>query len=146
MLNTDKIQATGSVNVVIRSPEGAIKQDFTINNLVVDNGLAFITSRMNSAATAMSHMGIGSDATAAGSTNTTLGTELARVALTSDNVVANAITFIADFPAGTGTGAVTEAAVLNAASAGTMLCRTVFSVVNKGAQDTMTVTWTVTIA
>ena len=48
--------------------------------------------------------------------------------------------------AGTGTGAVTEAAILNASSGGTMLCRTVFSVVNKGASDSMTVTWTVTVS
>ena len=40
----------------------------------------------------------------------------------------------------------TEAGIFNAASGGTMLCRTVFAVVNKQADDTMTVTWTVTIA
>ena len=46
----------------------------------------------------------------------------------------------------TGTGAITEAGILNAASAGTLLCRTVFSVINKGASDSMTVTWTITIS
>jgi len=47
---------------------------------------------------------------------------------------------------GTGSGAITEAGVLNAASSGTLLCRTVFSVVNKGASDSMTITWTITIS
>ncbi len=47
---------------------------------------------------------------------------------------------------GTGTGALTEAAVLNASSSGTMLCRTVFSAVNKGADDSVTITWTITIS
>ena len=43
------------------------------------------------------------------------------------------------------TGAVTEAGIFNAASGGTMLCRTVFSVVNKGADDSLSVTWTITL-
>ena len=42
--------------------------------------------------------------------------------------------------------AITEAAVLNAASSGTMLCRTVFTAVNKGELDTMTISWDVTIS
>ena len=52
----------------------------------------------------------------------------------------------ATFGAGTGTGAVTEAGILNASSSGTLLCRTEFSVVNKGSSDSMTVTWTVTVS
>ena len=46
----------------------------------------------------------------------------------------------------TGTGAITEAGILNAGSGGTLLCRTVFSVVNKASSDSMTITWTVTIS
>jgi hypothetical protein len=53
---------------------------------------------------------------------------------------------VATFPAGTGTGAITEAGILNAASAGILLCRTTFSVINKGAADTLGITWTVTVA
>ena len=36
--------------------------------------------------------------------------------------------------------------VFNASSSGTMLCRSVFSVVNKAAGDSMTVTWVITIS
>ena len=97
-------------------------------------------------ATAMSHMAIGSGSTAAAASDTALGNQLGRVALTSTTVSNAVVTYVASFPAGTGTGAVTEAAILNASSGGTMLCRTVFSVVNKGAQDSMTVTWTVTVS
>jgi len=49
------------------------------------------------------------------------------------------------FGAGVGTGAVTEAGIFNASSAGTMLCRTTFSVINKAAADTLGITWTVTV-
>ena len=118
-----------------------------VDNIVVTAGKGYVASRMKDAtATAMSHMAIGSGSTAAAASDTALGNQLGRVALTSTTVSNAVVTYVASFPAGTGTGAVTEAAILNASSGGTMLCRTVFSVVNKGAQDSMTVTWTVTVS
>jgi hypothetical protein len=60
-------------------------------------------------------------------------------------VTTNNVAYVATFPAGTGTGAVTEAGLFNDGTAGDMLCRTVFSVINKGAADTLGVTWTVTV-
>ena len=127
------------------SLNGKIIQE--VDNLVVTAGKGYVASRMKDAtATAMSHMAIGSGSTAAAASDTALGNQLGRVALTSTTVSNAVVTQVASFPAGTGTGAVTEAAILNASSGGTMLCRTVFSVVNKGAQDSMTVTWTVTVS
>lgn len=147
MIKKDSSKVTGSVNVVVRGDDGAIKQEFTVPNLVVDTGLDYIASRMEGTSDAvMSHMAVGTGTTAAASGDTALETEAARVALTSTDVTDNAVAYVATFAAGTGTGALTEAAILNASSAGTMLCRTVFSVINKGASDSMTVTWTVTIS
>ncbi len=148
MIKKDTSKVTGMVNVVVRDETtGAIKQEFTVPNLVVDTGLAFIASRMKDAtATAMSHMAIGTGSTSAAAGDTTLETELARTALTSTTVTTNSVAYVATYPAGTGTGALTEAGILNAASGGTMLCRTVFAVINKSAADSMTVTWTVTIS
>lgn len=147
MIKKDSSKVTGSVNVVVRGEDGTVKQEFTVPNLVVDSGLDFIASRMKDAtATAMSHMAVGTDNTAADAADTTLGTEIARVAMASTTVTNNAIAYVASYPAGTGTGALTEAAILNASSGGSMLCRTVFAVINKGAADSMTVTWTVTIS
>lgn len=45
----------------------------------------------------------------------------------------------------TGTSAITKAGIFNTASSGTLLCRTVFAAINKGANDTLAITWTVTI-
>ena len=127
------------------SLNGKIIQE--VDNLVVTAGKGYVASRMkDTTATAMSHMAIGSGSTAAAASDTALGNQLGRVALTSTTVSNAVVTYVASFPAGTGTGAVTEAGILNASSGGTMLCRTVFSVVNKGAQDSMTVTWTVTVS
>ena len=147
MIKTENTNVTGMVNVVIRDENGKVKQEFTVPNLVVSSGLGYIASRMKDAtATAMSHMAVGTGTTAANAADTALETQAARVALTSTTVTDNAVAYVATFAAGTGTGALTEAAILNASSGGTMLCRTVFSVINKGASDSMTVTWTVTIS
>ena len=141
MLN-DGLKLTGKLKIAIN---GDTVQE--IPNVVVSDGKDYVASRMKDAtATAMSHMAIGTDSTAASSSDTQLGTEAGRVSLTSTTVTNNEVEYVATFGAGTGTGAITEAGILNAASGGTLLCRTVFSVVNKGASDSMTITWTVTVS
>ena len=140
------LDAKGRLTLELFDEFGNLKETQEIKNVVVNNGLNYIASRMKDAtATAMSHMAIGSDNTAAAAGNTALGTELGRVALTS-TVTSNSVAYVGDFPAGTGTGAVVEAGILNAGSGGTLLCRTVFSVVNKAAADTLKITWTVTVS
>ena len=147
----DNIKAKGTLTLVLTDENGNVKSQDE-HNLVVSTGLAYIASRMKDAtATAMSHMGVGSGTVAAAAGDTALGSQLGRVALDSTTIVTTTVSndsvqYVATFPAGTGTGAVTEAGVFNAASNGTMLCRTVFPVINKGALDTLTITWKVTVA
>lgn len=147
MQHSSALNAKGRLTIEQFDKDGNLIHTDKTTNVVVSDGLDYITSRMKDAtATAMSHMAVGSDNTAAASSDSTLGTELGRVALTSTSVSSNTITYVGDFPAGTGTGAVVEAGVLNAASSGTLLCRTVFSVVNKAAADTLKITWTLTVS
>ena len=89
-------------------------------------------------------LGSGTTAVAAGQTDlvSILG---AREALDSSTASTNTVVYVSSFEAGDATGAVTEAGIFNASTSGTMLCRTVFPVVNKAADDTMSVTWTVTL-
>ena len=118
-----------------------------VPNLVVTTGKNYVASRMkDTTAAAMTHMAVGSGSTAAAASDTALGNELDRQALTSTTVNNNTITYVATFGAGDGTGAVTEAGLFNASSGGSLLCRTVFSVVNKSSTDSMTITWVVTIS
>ena len=141
MIN-DGLKLTGKLKIALN---GETVQE--IDNLVVTDGKEYVASRMKDAsATAMSHLAIGRGSPAAAAGNSALGSELGRVALTSTAVSGAVVTYTATFAAGTGTGAVTEAGILNASSSGTLLCRTVFSVVNKGASDSMTITWTVTVS
>lgn len=150
MIN-ESIKAKGIVSLVLRDEHGNIKEQQE-QNLVVSAGLAYIASRMKDAtASVMSHMAVGTGTTAAAAGQTALVTESARVALTSTtivttNVTGDAVQYVATFSPGTATAAITEAAILNAASAGTMLARVAFSVINKGALDTLTITWKVTVA
>ena len=142
----DSIKMTGELRITVTNPEGTITQETVVPNLVVSAGKDFIAERMKDATTtAMSHMAIGTDTTAAAAGDTALGTEAGRVSLTSTTVTSNAVAYVATFGAGTGTGAITEAGLFNASSSGDMLCRTVFSVINKGAADTLGITWTVTV-
>lgn len=142
----DFIKVTGDLKIVVTGPDGKVKEEQEFKNLVVTTGKNFITSRMKDTTdAAMSHMALGTGTTAAAAGDTALGTEAGRVALTSTTVTTNSVAYVATFPAGTGTGAITEAGILNASSSGTLLCRTVFLVINKGAADTLGITWTVTV-
>ena len=147
MKTNDSVKATGQVSIDIFGPNGELKEKAYIPNLVVAVGRAYIASRMkDDTATAMSHMAVGTGAVAADAADTTLGTEANRQLLSSTVVADNVVTYTAEYAAGQGTGALTEAGIFNASSAGTMLCRTVFDVINKAADDSMTITWTVTLS
>lgn len=143
---TDNLKITGAVSIQLTNKDGTVKDTREIKNLVVTVGKEFIASRMVATPTLMSHMAVGASNTAAAIGDTALGSELGRVALASSTAAGAVVTYSATFPAGTATGAVVEAGVLNASSSGTLLCRTVFPVVNKGADDAMSVTWAITIS
>lgn len=145
MLN-DSLKVTGAVAIKVFDKNGNVKQEQQIKNLVVTTGKEFIAAAMVGAPAQMSHMAVGSGVSAASIGDTALGTQLGRVALATDTSAGPVVTYTANFPAGTGTGAVTEAGIFNASVAGTMLCRTVFPVVNKGADDGMSITWAITVS
>lgn len=142
----EQIKVTGQVCITVTDKNGQVKDRREIKNLVVTTGKEFIAARMVGTPTAMSHMALGSDNTATDVADTALGTELGRVALATATSTGAVVTYTASFPAGTATGAVVEAGVFNDPTTGTMLCRTVFAVVNKGADDAMSVTWAITVS
>ena len=120
------------------------------DNLVVTAGKAWVAQRMEGVSLGiMTHMGIGTSTTAAAIGQPDLvAVTGARLALSdSGGIVAGAvITFACSYPAGAHTAAITEAGIFTASTSGTMLARTVFTVVNKGALDSMTISWAVTIS
>ena len=142
MIN-DNLSLTGALSIAINDE---VVQE--TNNLVVTAGKKWVARMMKDNDGVMTHMAIGTGATAAAAGDTTLGTQLDINALTvsGGTVTDNTIQYACTWLAGDGTGAITEAGIFDAASGGDMLARTVFSVVNKGAADSMTITWTITVS
>lgn len=148
----ETLKATGKVNFKLFDKDGNLKEDRTIKNLVVTSGLEHIAARLaNSGIPAqMSHMAIGTGTDAPVLADPGLGYEEARVALSvaGGTPSGTSITYAATFGATVGEGAITEAGIFNndGTPAGDMLCRTVFLPINKGADDSLAVTWEVTIS
>lgn len=142
---SDPIKATGRLHIELVGADGKLVEARDVSNLVVTAGLTHLAARAVGSPTAMSHMAAGTGATAAALGNTTLGTEIGRVALTSAVSSVNTIVYTATFGPGVATGSITELGVFNASSSGTMLARTVFAALVKDSLMTLTVTWTVTL-
>lgn len=137
----------GELTISVFDRNGNLKEAKKVPNLVVTVGKNYIASRMvGTAATVMSHMAIGTGTGTPAVGDSALGTQAGIVALSAFTASTNTVTATATFPAGTGTGAITEAGIFNAASAGTLLCRTTFPVVNKAAGDSIAITWVVTVS
>jgi hypothetical protein len=141
----ESLKMSGAIHLKLWGPDGNLKEERKQSNLIVTVGKNHVADQMSDQGEAqMSHMAIGTGTTAAAAGDTTLETELDRNALTSATQSTNDVIYIGDWAAGDGTGAITEAGILNAGAAGTLLSRVVFSVVNKGALDVLQITWTIT--
>lgn len=136
------------VNMHLRifGSDGQLKSEQFIHNLVTTAGKNMIADRLLAVPTlgVPTHMAIGTGTPAA----TLLGTEVARVAFTSKLRSGAVVTMIGDFPAGTGTGAITEAGCFDVATANTvnMHLSASFAAINKLAADSLSITWTLTIS
>lgn len=130
---------------------GAWSTHITRANLITNAGLALCAGTLNGSGSpaAATYIAVGTGTTAAAATDTTLGTEtttsgLARaagtVSLVTTTVTNDTAQVTKQFTA-TGSVAVTEAGLLNAASSGTLLARQVFSAINVANGDTLTITW-----
>ena len=138
----DTINLVGEVEILLNNQVVVEKK-----NLIVQVGKNFLASAVISNSTSpFVGMAIGTGTNAAGLSDTTLQTESARAAFTTSSVSTNVVSLSNTYAAGTGTGAITEAGIFNnATSGGTMLSRVVFSAINKGASDTLTINWTITV-
>ncbi len=120
------------------------------DNVICTNGKEFLASFLNSAAAAAStftckYVAIGTDATAEAAANTTLGIESARTTGTVSYVSNAMYQVTATFASGVGTGAIVEYGLLSSSTGGTLLSRDTESVINKGANDTLTAIVRITV-
>ena len=146
----ETIKPVGKVEVILYDKDGKVKEERFRHNMLMRGGRDWLCAHIGggTGASQMHFIAIGSGgSTVAASTQTQLYGEEARsdeatYAHTADTA---SFSLTKTFIAGVGTGAIDEAGVFNmeAASSGTMLCRQVFSVINKGASDTLKITWTI---
>ncbi len=145
----ETMQLQGAMTLIVRRASGDIETVHK-DNIIVNVGFDFIADAIGKSASRPSVMGfiaLGTGTTAAAASQSALVSELDRNAATYAHTVGTkAFSFTAHFPAGAGTGAITEAGVFNAASGGIMLDRVVFPVVNKGADDSLTAVFTFTMS
>lgn len=144
-MQNDYLKASGRVEIVVIRADGTEERE-EFDNLIVTAGKSHIAGRVSSAPpTGMGYIAIGTGATAPAAGDTTLQTELDRNSATAI-ANSNAVQFSSTWAPGDGTGALTEAGIFNAASAGTMLSRVTFPVKNKDAGDTFIINWTITFS
>jgi len=148
MIN-DKIKPVGTLTVILKDEFGNIKYQKEMKNMIVLTGKNLIALRLASDTnTAPNVIAVGTGTTPAADTQAQLIAEIGRVTLTSAIATNNVVAYTVSIPPGTGTGAVTEAALFSGnltANNGMMLSRTVFLPVNKTIADTLIINWQVTV-
>lgn len=135
-----------NMHIQLLDENGNQKDERFIHNTVTTAGKQGIADQILAAPTLskVTHMAVGTGTPSA----TLLGAEVARVAFDSKLRSGAVITVVGTFPAGTGTGAITEAGTFDVATANTvnMWMSSSFAVINKGALDSIVITWTLTIS
>lgn len=145
----DKMHLHGSLTLTLTKEDGSIETRHK-DNLVVDAGFDLIADAIGATASRpaiISHIAVGTGAVAPAAGDTTLGTELVRQAATYAHTAGTKVfTMTTTLAAGVGSGAITEAGVLNAATLGDLLDRVTFAVINKGAGDSLTAQFSFTMS
>jgi len=145
----ESVAATGSVVIQHRNAGGDLLQQITAANMVVATGKTLIANRMlaTPSKAAISHLAVGKSDAATSANQTALSLETARTsnAFTAA-AAAGVLTYTATLPAGVGTGSIKEVGLFNASSGGDMLCRATFAVIQKAQTDTLSITWSITVA
>lgn len=138
----------GAMTAQLFKPDGTVITTHK-DNMILNVGFDFIADaigKVTSRPAAMSVIAVGTGTTAVAETQTALAAQLAYKTATYAHTVATKVfTFSTTFNPGEATGAITEAGVFNG-NGGTPLDRVVFSVINKGDQDKLTVTFTFTMS
>ncbi|MFZ5989410.1 MAG: hypothetical protein ACOYWZ_20130 [Bacillota bacterium] len=136
----------GHYKIVLKGSNGQIKEVREGYNTVVNNGKYGVMDQILASPTLAkaAYMAVGTGAMTCAAATNALVTELDRNALTSKTRSNAVVTMVGDWAAGDGTGALTEAGTFDAAAAGNMWMCASFSVINKGASDTLQITWTLT--
>lgn len=145
------IKLTGRYKAELYGPDGQLKQTVYGKNVVCTNGKEFLASFLYSAALAAAtntckYIAVGSDSTAEAASNTALGSELSRHTGTVSYVSNQIYQVKATFATGSGTGSIYEYGLFSSSTGGTLISRDTEDLITKGANDTLTVTYQLTLS
>ena len=146
-MNASPIKVRGIINFKRWNAAGELTLDETVENIVTNAGRAHIIDRLQGTSSAVAdYIAIGTSSTAAAAADTALVAEAARAQGTLSQPDAYTDRCVYTFAAGTGTGTITEAGRLNAASTGTLMGRQVFTGIVKASTDSLQITYDFTYA
>ena len=149
------LQFHGKVDVFLYDEHGAIKDERHLDNLIVDSGLEGVAYRIaphDGGVTPNSpwnYIAVGTGVTPPASGDTALQLEIARIQDPTANYITTSgkqVKLQVSFVPGIGTGVISESGLFNASVGGDLLARQSFAPVVKGASDTLTVTWVITLS
>lgn len=146
------IYSHGRYYVTVYGPDGLIKAQDEIPNVVTTVGKEFVASFLKSAAAAPAtftakYLAVGTGTGAESVGDTALGTELARQTGTASYTSGGIYNVTATFVTGAAVGAVIEFGLFSTSTAGTLLSRTVkASAYNLGASDYIVVAYQMTFS
>lgn len=132
-------------------PDGKLKETRQGYNVVTSVGKEFIASYLNSAVVAAAtftgkYIAIGTGSTTESASDTGMGTEASRSTGTCSYISNQIFQIKTTFATGSGTGAIAEYGLFSSATGGTLIARDTEAVINKGANDTLTVVYQMTIS
>lgn len=147
-MSNESLNIHGAMTAVLFKADGTVETRHK-DNIIVTSGFDFICDAIGKSSSrpgVMNTIAVGTTNTAPAAADTALKRQLAyKTATYSHTAKTKVFTFTTTFSPGEATGAIVEAGVFNA-NGGMMLDRVVFSVINKGAEDTLKVTFTFTLS
>lgn len=147
-MSIESLKLHGAMTAVLTKADGSVEVRQK-NNMIVNVGFDFIADAIGKAEgrpNVMNTIAVGTGTTAVAATQSQLVSQLAQKAATYAHTTQTKVfTFVTTFNPGEATGAITEAGVFNG-DKGIMLDRVTFSVINKGNDDTLKVTFTFTLS
>lgn len=147
-MSIESLKLHGAMTAVLTKADGSVEVRQK-NNMIVNVGFDFIADAIGKAEgrpNVMNTIAVGTGTTAVAATQSQLVSQLAQKAATYAHTAQTKVfTFVTTFNPGEATGAITEAGVFNG-DKGIMLDRVTFSVINKGNDDTLKVTFTFTLS
>jgi len=145
------IESKSNVTLELFDSKGVLKSTTEVHNVDTTLAHAMVADQFDDSPSIVKpgwmEVGTGAAGDAASSTLTAYIVS-SRTAVTSGTATAGAVAYICTFAAGTGTGEITEAGLFNVLTEDTtdLILYSTFAAINKGAADSLVVTWTLTFS